>query len=73
MSELEEMNGRIQECIQDFQNRCRTVDYDDEFNLKIISNAKTWFLQTIDSIIEETMDKFKDWQYSTQKNIDNLS
>ena len=67
------MNSRIQECTQDFHNRCKTVDYDDAFNLKIISNAKSWFIQTLDSIIGETLDKLKDWQISTQKNIDNLS
>jgi len=67
------MNSRIQECIQDFNNRCKTVDYDDGFNLKIMTNAKSWFIQTLDSIINETMDKFKDWQFSSQKNIDNLS
>jgi hypothetical protein len=65
------MKGRIEECVQDFQNRCRIVDYDNEFNAKIISNAKSWFIQAIDSILTETIDKFKDWQYSSQKNIDN--
>jgi len=67
------MNNRIQECVQDFHNRCKSVDYDDAFNVKIMTNAKSWFVQTLESIINDTIDKLKDWQYSSQKNIDNLS
>jgi len=47
-----------------------TSDY--EFNNKIYHNAKAWFTQSLESMLSEITEKFREWQFNSQKNVDTL-
>ena len=47
-----------------------TDDY--EFNNKIYHNAKAWFLQSLESMVGDITEKYREWLFNTQKNVDTL-
>ena len=72
MSEFESYASHVDQLMLEYNSRVKNITNDYEFNNKIYHNAKAWFLQSLESMIEEISEKFKDWQFNSQKNVDTL-
>jgi methyl-accepting chemotaxis protein len=70
INEMENFSSRIDELISDYDNRLRGISIDNELNNKILNNARSWFMQTFESMINDVMDKFREWHFNAQKNLD---
>ena len=46
---------------------------DIEVNSKTVQLAISWFIQTLDKITLDYIEKFRDWHFTTNKNVDNLN
>jgi chloramphenicol O-acetyltransferase len=73
LSEVQNLHLKIQEIVTDFQTRMKPTFMDIEVNPKTLQLAVSWFIQTLDKIVLDYIDKFKDWQFTTNKNVDNLN
>jgi hypothetical protein len=67
---MENFSSRIDELISDYDNRLRGISIDNELNNKTLNNARSWFMQTFESMINDIMDKFREWHFNAQKNLD---
>ena len=73
LGELENLHLMIQEITGDFHNRMKPAFLDIEVNNKTVQLAISWFIQTQDKITLDYIEKFKDWYFTTNKNVDNLN
>jgi len=62
----------VDQLVLEYNSRVKNITSDYEFNNKIYHNAKAWFLQSLETMIGEISEKFRDWQFNTQKNVDTL-
>jgi hypothetical protein len=73
LNELQNLHLKMEEIIADFQNRIKPTFVEIQLNAKTVHMACSWFIQTLDKITLDYIDKFKDWQFTTNKNVDNLN
>ena len=43
-----------------------------DYNLRVVNNAVKWFFTTLKELIAGIKEKFNNWKYDTQKNLDIL-
>jgi hypothetical protein len=60
---------KLDELQGDFNSRVRINTMDPEVNVKMQNNARAWFMQSLNSLTDELVEKFKDWQFNAEKNI----
>lgn len=73
LGELENLHLKIQELTTDIHNRMKPTFLDIEVNSKTVQLAISWFIQTLDKITLDYIEKFRDWHFTTNKNVDNLN
>jgi len=73
LDELQNLHLKIQEIVNDYQNRMKTPFMNIETTNKTTHSATSWFLQTLDKIVLDYVEKYKDWNFTTKKNVDNLN
>jgi hypothetical protein len=71
VNELDCFNRKIEDIVEDFNSRVRVTTIDLDVNVKMQNNARVWFVQSLNTLVDELIEKFKDWQFNAQKNIDN--
>jgi len=72
-NEIESLQKKILEIIDDYQSRLKSSYVEGEFNNKLAQNAHNWFLEILEKLINDTVDKFKDWHYNNIKNVDTMN
>ena len=74
---MENLKGKIDELLDEYQNRIKTTSYgENDHNIigsKLSLNANGWFVQMINKIINETLEKFKDYHYNNIKSVESLT
>ena len=68
---MESFENKLQDLIIDYKSRTRITTDNYDVNNKMKSNATTWFIQSLETMISELIEKLKDWQFNSQRNIDN--
>jgi hypothetical protein len=66
---MENFDNKLQDMIIDFKSRSRITSNNDDVNSKMKSNATTWFVQSLETMITELIEKLKDWQFNTERNL----
>jgi hypothetical protein len=61
---------KLEDLVNDFNSRLKINTHDLDVNQKMQNNARAWFVQSLNTLIEELIEKFKDWQFNAQKNLD---
>jgi hypothetical protein len=71
VNEMENFENKLQDLIIDYKSRTRITSDNSDVNAKMKANATTWFIQSLETMITEVIEKLKDWQFNAQRNIDN--
>jgi hypothetical protein len=71
VNEMESFENKLQDLIIDYKSRTRITSDNHDVNNKMKSNATTWFMQSLETMVSELIEKLKDWQFNSQRNIDN--
>lgn len=67
------MKRKIMECLDEYSSRIRNLTLDPNYNDKMINNARTWLVDTLEKTINDAVDMMNDWSIHCQKNIDSFS
>jgi len=62
----------VDQHVLEYNNRVKNITNDYEFNNKIYHNAKSWFTQSLETMLAEITEKYREWHFNTQKNVDTL-
>jgi hypothetical protein len=69
-NEMENLKRKVDDLFDDYQNRVRTTSFG-EFDTK--SNNQGWFMQMLNSAINQTLEKFKDFHSSNIKTVESIA
>ena len=76
--EIELLENNVDELYAEYEERVKnsnlltgTNDLLD-YNLRVVNNAVKWFFTTLKELIAGIKEKFNNWKYDTQKNLDIL-
>ena len=76
--EIELFSKTIDDLYNEYENRVRNSNLingqDDlmDYNLRVVNNAVKWFFDTMKDMVASMKEKFYNWKYDTQKNLDSL-
>ena len=70
VNEIENFEYKLQDLINDYNSRMRINNHDNDLDQRMKTNASTWFIQSMETMLTEIIEKLKDWQFNSQKNID---
>jgi hypothetical protein len=76
---MEDLTGKLDELYNEFEDRVKnvfTTNYSSgdilDFNIKILTNSKRWYNQSMKDILGDVKNKFEKWHYDIQKTFDSL-
>lgn len=78
MQEYQNLESCLEETYNEFEDRIKNIfpgiSSNDllDFNVKIFTNSKKWYYESMKEIIEDVKSKFLKWHYDIQKNFDSL-
>jgi hypothetical protein len=76
--EVELLDKTIDDLYNEYEERVRNSNLmtgqNDlmDYNLRVVNNSVKWFFNTLKDMISSMKEKFNNWKYDTQKNIDIL-
>ena len=76
--EIELLEKNVEELFSEYEDRVRNSNLltgqNDllDYNLRVVNNAVKWFFTTLKELLASIKEKFTNWKYDTQKNLDIL-
>ena len=76
--EIELFSKTIDDLYNEYEDRVRNSNLitgqDDlmDYNLRVVNNAVKWFFDKMKDMVANMKEKFYNWKYDTQKNLDSL-
>jgi hypothetical protein len=76
--EIELFSKTIDDLYNEYEDRVRSSNLitgqNDlmDYNLRVVNNAVKWFFDTMKDMVSNMKEKFYNWKYDTQKNLDSL-
>lgn len=76
--EIELLEKNVEELFSEYEERVRNSNLltgqNDllDYNLRVVNNAVKWFFTTLKEMLASIKEKFTNWKYDTQKNLDIL-
>ncbi len=74
---MDNLEQNLEELQNEFEDRIKNISSAGtndilKFNMKVLSNSKRWFYQSMKQTLEEVKVKFEKWHYDIQKSFDSL-
>ena len=76
--EVENLEKNIEELYMEYEDRVKNANIIAgqnevlDYNIKIINNSVKWFFSTVKEMVSALKEKFYQWKFDTQKNLDVL-
>jgi len=70
---MENLKKRIEDVFEEYENLIKTTSYGDLEPINSKFNCNGWFMQMLNSAINQTLEKFKDFHFNNVKTVESLT
>lgn len=67
---MENLKNRVDDLFEDYQGKARTTGYGD---LETKSNNQNWIFHAVNSAIDQTLEKFRDYHLNNIKTVETMN